>query len=80
MKVNLYLSDGTWYDKDSICVRISELYDGITPDMRDYYGTRTSQTEEEVKAGWPLGTKYQRSEICEDGDFEFRADVDVVDD
>jgi len=76
MKVNLYLSNGNWYDKDSICVRVSDLHGT----MRLYYGTRTSQTEEEVKAGWPLGTKYQRTEYCDDDDFEFRADVDVVDD
>lgn len=55
-----FISDGTWFDKDTICI-LEE--DG---DCREagglFLGMRTS--ENEGSEGRPLGTKYMDGELC----------------
>ena len=82
VEVPIYISNGAWFDKGSPCLRLQ--LDDMWEGNGLYWGTRTSQTEAEASVQvkgyppcWPLGTQYQRSEICDNDDFEFRGNIEI---
>ena len=60
-----YISDGTWFDKDTECELLSDFGNGTGL----FFGIRTCQNSA-AEGGKPLGTKYRDEEVCGSDEFK----------
>lgn len=81
MKIKAFISDGTWFDKDSLCLRVANCNDPtiIGVGYGIYVGIRTVENPDS-EGGCPIGYKHLDEESCSDDEFtEIEIEIDDKD-